>query len=239
MKGNHILPDKKDESPRVAKGKESRLITNAKPKDEKVERKVTSKLSDKPSKDVQRRPPAGVSKASNLKKSNMTTTTKAKGPNNVTDEQIKPKLSNDAGVITQSELLTIIESLRDGDASILRSIAGMKEEHDKLGSANEGKTLKRFLTSTMTHMKMSSKWQQYQLFYFYPFMWCINKINIIQLITKFFTTSVSCYKNIMIILLTPFCECSHKAVDFLIKLLHWFIFIYDKISIFIIILIIF
>ena len=147
VKGNRILPDTKDESPRVAKGKESRLITNAKPKDEKTERKATSKMSDKPSKDVQQRPPAGVSKASNLKKSNMNTTAKSKGTADVTSEQIKPKLSNEAGVITQSELMTIIESLKGGDASLLKSIAGIKEENSKSGSTKGGKTVKIFLAS--------------------------------------------------------------------------------------------
>ena len=135
VKGNHILPDKKDASPRVVKGRESNLVTNGKLKDEKTEKKTTSKLSDKPGKDVDPRPRAGVSKTSGLttskRKPGINTNTNAKGRIDVADEKRKQVASDGAGVITQSELMTIIETLRDGDASLLRSIAGMKRENDQ------------------------------------------------------------------------------------------------------------
>jgi len=135
VKGNHILPDKKDASPRVVKGRESHLVSNGKQKDEKTEKKMTSKLSDKPSKVAEQRPHAGASRTSGLttskKKPGINTTTNAKRQIEVADEKKKQVTSDGAGVITQSELMTIIESLRDGDASLLRSIAGMKGEYDK------------------------------------------------------------------------------------------------------------
>ena len=149
VKGHRVLPNTKDESPRVVKGRESRLVTNAKPKEEKADRKTTSKTSDKPSKNANQQPQARASKASSVinSKKNSSTIAKPGATNALADEQKKPVLNTEAGVITQSELRTIIESLRGGDASLLRGIAAMTSGNDNSGSSMNDENTRPSLTT--------------------------------------------------------------------------------------------
>ena len=131
VKGHHILPDKKDESPRQLKGRESRI--NAKPKEEKNEKKITSKSTSRSSKGVEQMPPSGPSRNSHLASTKTKpiaeTRVKAKGFENGKSSFALDRSTEGAGVITQSELMSIVESLKGGDVSLLQSVAAMKEKN--------------------------------------------------------------------------------------------------------------
>lgn len=129
MKGSRVLPNHKDVSPRQGKQKGSQLRDIAKSKDGHLQDKATDSVTEKPSKLAARnaqktslkqsdrpkgaRRPKGVAEAAQSRPRKDKTGT-------VTIKDIETR---SAGVISQSELALLMESLKKGDRSVLNAMA--------------------------------------------------------------------------------------------------------------------
>lgn len=137
VKGHHILSNQKDVSPRLVKGRESRLSDDAKSKNVKVDKKTSDKQNaSRPSKDSESMPSHGTFKGSNLanarSRSIADKTPPAKKQSGLKTEKRNSDISKsgaEAGVIAHSQLMSIVESLKEGDVSVLQNIAGVKEKN--------------------------------------------------------------------------------------------------------------
>lgn len=139
MKGHHILPDHKDESPRLTKEKENRVNPGGKAKDERTLKKSsTGKFSSRQDMDTKSTPSTGASKTSQLVSSKSKPGTEARlKPKNIGSVPNQKSSSNTSkdlngvGVISQSQLMSIVESLNGDDVSALQSAMAMKEKNKK------------------------------------------------------------------------------------------------------------
>ncbi|XP_065058234.1 coiled-coil domain-containing protein 66-like [Rhopilema esculentum] len=137
IKGNHVLPSHKDESPRqLAKHKETlsqshvkvNTETHADPKDAK---KKTGKPERPTERIVQEKQPKSINtRNTNTKASDKDSVGAKRVTKGKTSSYTQPSkaavISDKPGVISQSELMSLMESLKTGDVSILEVMTKVK-----------------------------------------------------------------------------------------------------------------
>ena len=129
MKGNRVLPNHKDASPRQVKNKGSQLRDTLQLKENQRQEKVADSLAEKQEEIAGQNAPKTSLKQSDRPKA----ARRPKGKGGLAQSKlrkdktgagsIKDIETKNAGVISQSDLALLMESLKKGDTSVLNAIA--------------------------------------------------------------------------------------------------------------------